>query len=562
MRFLFKNKKQYKDLDPDQIFLDSENLPSFDSSQCEGQIQIPLSTKSVLALSIIFFLFIGFYLIRVFNLQVVHGSKNADITENNRLRHNIIFADRGVIFDRNGVPLAWNEVPLLDYEFSQRKYIKDGGFSHILGYLKYPQKDNHGFYYRTSFEPKTGVEFFYDDILSGENGLQIVEVDAVNNLVSSSTTRTAEHGQSLYLSIDSRIQNKVYETIKKLSEDVGFRGGVGLIMDISSGELISAVSYPEFDSNLMTAGITNEELKILQEDENKPFLNRMTDGLYTPGSIIKPYMAVAGLTEGVIDQNTIIVSTGSLIIPNPYNPDEPSVFNDWKTHGPVTIRDALAYSSNEFFYQVGGGYKSQRGIGIEKIKEYMTMFGFGKLVKDSFFTGPEGTIPDPEWKAEHFGDDPWRLGDTYFTSIGQYGFQVTPIQVIRAISAIASGGSILNPTIAKNLEPVRAEKLDIDSDIINIIHEGMRQGVLQGTAVGLNTKDVEIAAKTGTAELGVIKENVNSWVTGFFPYEKPRYAFVFMMERGARTNLIGGVYVARTVIDWMAQNTPEYFEIK
>ena len=175
------------------------------------------------------------------------------------------------------------------------------------------------------------------------------------------------------------------------------------------------------------------------------------------------------------------------------------------------------------------------------------------------FDGPEGTIPNPEWKERVFDGDPWRVGDTYFTSIGQYGVQVTPLQVVRAMGALVNGGKVINPVLIHGEDAVIVNQItDIDEEHFRTVRDGMRQGVLEGTAGGLNMSEVAIAAKTGTAELGVSKANVNSWITGFWPYEDPRYAFVIVMEKGKRSNLIGGVAVARQLFDWIKVNKPEY----
>jgi len=192
---------------------------------------------------------------------------------------------------------------------------------------------------------------------------------------------------------------------------------------------------------------------------------------------------------------------------------------------------ALAVSSNVYFYEIGGGYQDQEGLGIFKIEEYLSLFGFGSKTGANVFSEQEGVIPTPEWKAGVFDGEKWRIGDTYNTSIGQYGFQVTPIQVARGIAAIANSGNLLTPKIV--LDDEKSEKkvnIDIPEEYFKVIKEGMRMAVTEGTAQGLHLPFVNVAAKTGTAERGVTKKFVNSWITGFFPYENPKYAFVVIME--------------------------------
>jgi len=264
-----------------------------------------------------------------------------------------------------------------------------------------------------------------------------------------------------------------------------------------------------------------------------------------------------------VSPSTTVLSEEQMLVPNPYDPDNPSYFSDWKAHGNVNVRRALAMSSNIYFYQVGGGYTptGQEGIGITKLEEYFRMFGFGSAVNDPLLGGLSGTIPNPKWKEEVFDGEPWRLGDTYFTSIGQYGVQVTPVQVARAVAALANGGRLLQPTLNTTDAVFVTRTIEsIDQAHFDTVRAGMRDAVVDGTAKGLNIPETAVAAKTGTAELGVSKARVNSWVTGFWPYEEPKYAFVIVMEQGSRSNLIGGVAVMRRVFDWMRVYAPEWLE--
>jgi penicillin-binding protein 2 len=274
-------------------------------------------------------------------------------------------------------------------------------------------------------------------------------------------------------------------------------------------------------------------------------------------------MAMAALSEKIITPEKQILSTGQIEIANPYKKGEKTVFKDWRAQGWVDMRKAIEVSSDVYFYEIGGGFENQRGLGIANIDKYMRIFGFGSKVGFGEHQGKDGVIPTPEWKKENFKGEDWMLGDTYHTAIGQYGFQVTPLQELRAIASIANGGYLVNPRlkIASTTDVIEKKKLDFDPSFFGVVREGMRQSATDGTAKGLNTSDVKIAAKTGTAELGVSKKMVNSWVVGFFPYEKPRYAFVVIMERGPRENLIGATYVMRQTVDYMAKETPEYFKV-
>lgn len=561
---LGKRSTSQKEMYPDEVFLDSSNLSEFDVYQFEGFIEKPISRKTFIFMGSFFMVSILIFSFQLWTIQIKEGEAYIQKSENNHLKHSLIFSDRGMIYGRDGSRLAWNYIDLDNntndsVEFSKRNY-DSYGMSHILGFVKYPAKDNKGFYYQKEFIGKEGVENTYNDILSGQNGLKIIETDVFGQIQSESVIKSPEPGDNIYLSIDSRIQKKFFDIIKDTAETFNFLGGVGIIMDIESGEIISMVNFPEYDSSVLTEGGDEDEIEKYINDDGKPFLNRSISGLYTPGSIIKPFVAVGALNENLIDPDKKIMSTGSISVPNPYFPDLYTVFTDWKAHGLVNMREALAVSSNVYFYNIGGGFEDQKGLGISNIEKYVKMFGFGAETGIDLEGERVGVIPNPVWKSQNFSDGLWRLGDTYNTSIGQYGFTVTPIQAVRATAALANGGYLVEPSIVLNNKGTR-NRINIDERSLEIVKEGMRQAVLDGTARNANSSFVSIAAKTGTAEVGTQRRFVNSWLVGFFPYEEPKYAFTIMMERGPRDNLVGSVYVFRQLIDWMGENTPEYLNL-
>ncbi len=553
------NNGRNREIAPDEIFMDSQNLPQFDNDQFEGRLDKPISKISLSVLVIFFFLLMGTYIARAWVLQVKNGNVYADRSENNRLRHTPIFAPRSIISDRNGVELAWNS-PSDDSYIPIRKYITEPGMAHVLGYVQYPSKDSAGFYYQEDFQGIDGVEKYFDEKLQGTNGLKLIEVDAHGKVQSANTIKPPKQGVDLVLSIDSRLQTKMYKAIEDIATRVGFAGGAGVMMDVTNGEILAMTSYPEYDSEVMSSKTDVARVKSFLNSKSKPFLDRVTDGLYVPGSIVKPYMALGALNEKTIDPLKKILSTGSISIVNDYDPTLSTVFKDWKALGWLDMRHAIAMSSDVYFYVLGGGYKEQKGLGIANINKYTDMFGFGHKIEDSFFTGAVGVVPSPEWKKKTFDGETWRLGNTYHTTIGQYGFQASPIQIVRGMAAIATKGILRNPSIIKGEPGPVIRDIPIPSSYFDIIHEGMRLGTVEGTGKALNVPYVEIATKTGTAELGVSKDNVNSWVTGFFPYTRPHYAFAVVMEKGSVHNLIGAVAAMKEVVEWMSVNTPEYFK--
>ncbi len=554
--------KKYKDIDPDEIFLDSSNLPEFDTHQFEGRLEKPISKTSLIVLAL-FFVFIGMvYVSRVWALQVKGGDMYILKSEKNRLRNTLVFAERGIIYDRNEKELAWNVLGE-DTNFSFRKYVDIAGLGHVLGYVKYPSKDTYGFYYRPDFEGFDGIEKFYNDRLRGAHGLKIVEVDALGKIQSENIIKPTKDGSNITLSIDAGVQNKLYEKIKEVATDLGFVGGAGVIMDVHTGEILASTSYPEYSSQVLTDGDNADLIKSYVNSKRRIFLNRVSNGTYTPGSIVKTVMAMGVLNEGVIDPNKKILSTGSISLPNQYDDTKFSIFKDWKAHGWVDLKRALAVSSNVYFYEVGGGYKDQKGIGIANIEKYAKLFGLGEKTGIDLPGEVSKPIPSPAWKAVNFPNDQWRVGDTYNTVIGQYGFQVTPIQMARTVGAIANYGKVLQPSLLLGdtfSVPRVLRTLDIPRKYFDIVHEGMRDTVVSGSAPGLKFLSVEVAAKTGTAQVGRGNQYINSWLVGFFPYKNPKYSFAILMEEGDLEGGAASVRVMSQILDWMSVYVPEYIK--
>lgn len=543
------------EISPEDVFLDSENISKLNLNQMEGHLERPLS-KYVFYVSILFiFLLIGGFGARLFAMQIVEGKAYKEKADRNHLKSTPIFALRGTISDRNGTLLAWNTLGTSTKEVPERTYTSTLGFSHLLGYVSYPKKDSSGIFWQEEYIGKDGIERQYQTLLQGVPGERVIAINARQEVEAENVTVDPTHGENIRLSIDAGVQAKLQERIKTLAQEYGYTAGAGAIMDIHTGELLALTSYPEYDNNLITNAKTKEENSQVGKDlldKRQKFLNRAVSGLFTPGSTVKPFMAIAALMEGVITPEKSIFSSGALVIKNKYGgPD--TVFKDWKAHGYVDMREAIAVSSDEYFYQIGGGYMDQPGLGIDRINTYASMFGFGTTTGIDLPGEEYGVVPSQAWKQKVFGED-WLVGNTYHTSIGQYGFQLTPLELIRGIASIANGGSLVTPHLLLGL-PTEVTELPLKKKDLQVIQEGMRQGVLDGTGRVLNIPGVNIASKSGTAELGVRKDLINSWITGYFPYEDPKYAFVVIMEKGSAKNLHGAVFAARETIEWMRDNT-------
>ncbi len=560
MRRNWGKKRLRVEVDPDEILIDTQNLSELDVDRFEGRLERPLSRRSMGIAAAVLLLGGVVLLGRAGGLQILDGVAYAKQAEDNQLAEQIIFADRGIISDRAGRPLAWNSRPsATSTEFAERVYAQYRGIGHVLGYVKPPAKDSSGYYYRNEYVGLDGAELAYDATLKGVNGVTLTETDARGKVVSSSATQAPQNGAPLTLSIDAGVSQMLYDSLARHAQDAGATGAAGVIIDVRTGELLALVSYPEYSPETVVAG-EKTAIAAYNSDKRLPFLNRATDGLYAPGSIVKPVVAAAALQEGVITPQTQIVSTGQISVPNPYDPEHPSIFKDWRVNGLMTVRDAIAVSSDVFFYEVGGGFQSQAGLGIARLDQYFKRFGIGQDAGLAGFSEKAGTIPSPEWKAATFPQDPtWRIGDTYHTAIGQYGTQLTPLQAARMIAVVANGGRLMTPTLVASSSP-QGSDVGVDPADLAISREGMRQGVTQGIATAVNFPFVHVAAKTGTAQVGLHNEAQNAWMVGFWPYESPHYAFAVVLEHMPAGTPIGGSIVMSDFLTALNAGAPQYLQ--
>lgn len=564
--------KRVREIAPDEIFLDSSNLPAHDPRQFEGRVERPLARQAILGVGVVFALAVLAFSIRAFDLEVVNGAAYADASRNNRLDRSLIFAARGIIYDRTGRPLAWNEAPPVSGAsdaartatstvYALRRYTSLPGFAHLLGFVRYPKADASGAWWREEYTPISGTELEFDQVLRGVNGSSMVETDARGRVMREHIVAPPQNGSDVKLSVDAEVESTLYKQLSAHAFAQGFQGGASVIMDVRTGEILAITSFPEYDPNAFAAGDAGAVRATLR-DPRTPLLNRAVAGVYTPGSIVKPIFAAAALNERVISPDTEILSTGAITIPNPYDPAHPSVFRDWTVHGLVDMRTAIAVSSDEYFYTIGGGYGGQAGLGINRLDEYARRFGLGTTTGIALGHELSGVIPTPAWKAEVFGpDDPWRIGNTYHTAIGQYGFQITPIQAVRFISAIANGGKLITPQLIASSTPQYTD-VGIPDQYLEIVREGMRLAVVSprkdATVKALNIGGITIAAKTGTAQLGLRNESMNSWSVGFWPADDPHYAYATVLEKAPAGTLSGAAPAMLPFFEWLIANKPQY----
>jgi penicillin-binding protein 2 len=549
-------KRRDSEISPDEIFLDSSNLPNFNQGSLEGRLEKPLSRTPYVGMGIVIVIIFCVLVGQAAHLEIGMGALYAKQSEDNLLRPEVIFAQRGAVMDRNGVPLITNQPTVGG--FVQRIY-KTPGFSELLGYVSYPKKDSSGQYYDTDIKGLAGIEDSFNTQLSGSNGTLLVEQNALGKTISQGSSIPVQNGQNLTLSIDSRAQTAMYTAIQQLADRIPFQGGAGIMMNVQTGEVIALASYPEYDSNVLSSGGPSSTIAGYSTDPREPYLNRPVEGLYTPGSVVKPIEASGAVTDGTIDPSKTIDDIGYITIPNPYDPLHPTKFVDWKPIGVEDLRKAIAFSSDVYFYMVGGGYDGQKGLGIDRLAFWYNTFGFTSKTGIQLPGENSGFVPTPAWKLKTTGVA-WNIGDTYHTAIGQYAMQVTPIEEARAIASIANGGRLLTPTLIKGAAP-SGETLAVSSAALEVVREGMREGVTGGgTSTGLNDMSfVQPAGKTGTAQLGLHNEFFNAWAVGFWPYNDPKYAYVVMMEHGPSGESLGGIYVMHQFFETLHSVAPEYF---
>lgn len=432
-------------------------------------------------------------------------------------------------------------------ESEKRDYLLSSAAVHLLGYVGRPSREDLAS--RPGIRPtgtlgKTGLEFQYEQFLGGTAGEKLLEVNAAGEPVRERYIEKAEPGHDVVLEIDADLQRFAAETLARHIKALGKKAGAFVAVDPRNGAIRALVSYPSFDPNPFGGGFSQKEFERLAKDPGNPFFNRAISGGYPSGSTIKPILAVAALEEGTIEPTTTIYDPGYISVPNPYDALNPTIFKDWKALGLVDMRRALALSANVYFYTIGGGYGDIKGLGIERIERYLERFGWGRPSGIDLPSEYGGLIPDPEKKKTIRPKDPyWRIGNTYITAIGQGDLQVTPLQLALSTAAIANGGTLWKPRIARavvdeekqpiqEFPPVAVARDLARPESLDVVREGMRAAVTEGSATALRDLFFTSAGKTGTAQTGAYGKN-HGWFTGFAPYENPEIAVAVLVEEGS-----------------------------
>lgn len=422
-----------------------------------------------------------------------------------------------------------------------REYVDPFVFSALLGYTGSAEVSG-------TIAGKAGLEASHDDVLRGVDGVRIVYRDARGMAFQEKRVREAVAGATLTTTIDAPFQRYFYERFTAGLTELNKTSGVGIAMNPKTGEVLALVSFPSFDNNNPAAYLN---------DSLKPLFNRAISGVFSPGSTIKPLVALAALHERLVTPLFTVHSPGYLELPNPYNPDHPSRFLDWRPQGVVDMYSALARSSNVYFYVVGGGCTvstcnavgRSKGLGIYTLNEYWKKFGLDAITDIDLAGEAVGFLPNPEEKQKRTGT-PWRIGDTYNVSIGQGDLGVTPIRLLTFFSSIANKGIMMQPHLRYTESPAALMDYSSWTDELAVVRQGLRDVVLKpyGTANALYDLPYKTAGKTGSAQFA---NNVktNAFFIGYGPAHDAQIAVLILVE-DAKTGSLNAVPIGKDVLKW------------
>ncbi|MBD2485787.1 penicillin-binding protein 2 [Planktothrix sp. FACHB-1365] len=530
----------------------------------------------------------GVHSFRLVQLQLIDGPKNRERAEENRIRLIPIPSNRGYILDRNNKPLAANhltralyvwpkeqtpeqwsqiatmlspvlnmtpekilapiqkvgyhsptavritqfltpeafvwlgeksaELPGLEVRTESNRYYPQGSLgSQVLGYIgeataeelkKHPQ------WPMGMIVGQLGIEARANEALSGVWGSRLIEVNSLNQELRELGQRPSKGGKNVKLTLDLDLQ-------KTAEAALGDQRGAAVALNAKTGEILVMASSPRFDPNIFTKPISQKQWEELQNQDD-PFLNRALQG-YPPGSTFKIVSSAAGMGSGKFSPDSMQQTYSSITVGG-------ITFNEHSGgYGVIGFRDALAFSSNTFYYQLG------MAVGPEAIAEWGKRLGIGNTSLDllGLQEGSEGFIPTPENKEKTYGE-PWYLGDTVTMSIGQGAVLATPLELAVMVASIANGGYRVKPHLLEELThtaTAKPEPTGMKPEVVQVIKEGLISVVEYGTATVMNDGSIPLTGgKTGTSE--VLGQTSHSLYVAFGPASKPEIAIAVVVENG------------------------------
>ena len=441
------------------------------------------------------------------------------------------------LYDLNGVK------PVISIS---RNYPFKENFTHLIGYVSQANQDDIEFSeaIKKNFVPglkvgKVGLEKTFEEKLIGTNDIERYEVNAYGRRISQLEFQKGEKGKTLRLTIDTEVQKLANELLKD-------KAGSICVMDIYTGAVVAMHSSPSFDPNLFVFGISQDDWQLIRNDPMKPLVNKTLQGNYSPGSTIKPIVALSALENGIVNTSFTVRCTGKTEM---YG----QTYHCWKKkgHGYVSLRNAMKQSCDTYFYEVA------RKLGVDKLSETAKKFGLGeKVFGDLFDIEKKGLIPNTQWKKNALGKG-WLLGETIITGIGQGYIQTTPIQLCLMTAQIANGGYKIYPHLVVD-DKVKDQPMDKftplykNSKNIKIVQDAIfgSTNEVMGTSYRsrIDNPKYQFAGKTGTAQVKKITEEEreldlktfqipyeqrdHALYVAFGPYKNPRYALSVIVEHG------------------------------
>ncbi len=452
-----------------------------------------------------------------------------------------------------------------------RSYPMGPVFSSVVGYtgrVTAADLAAHPSLTASDFVGKAGIEAFYDRTLRGTPGIDMHYENAFGKILAEGKQTAPQAGGAIHLTIDGGLQEELYTAVKQGLASLGRKVGLGLAMDPRTGKILALVNLPGYDNNAFSqsGAAAATEIGNLLTSPERPLFNRIVNGVYNPGSTIKPVDAVGALADGVVTPQRTMFSPGYLLVPDPYNSSTPTRYADWRYQGTVDLASALAQSSDVYFYIVGGGSPPRttpllndprdygvNGLGPAGLDKWWQTFGLGKPTGIDLPDEAAGFLPTPAWKKQREGK-PWLLGDTYNVAIGQGSLTLTPLQILDYISAIANGGTIWRPYLNADSTPAVNENLLQYAQEIKAVQQGMVEGVSSplGTSYTLHNLPLSVCAKTGSAQVKFNTEE-NALFVGYAPCDNPKIALLILIENSKQGSL-NAVPIAGKVLNWYYWN--------
>ncbi len=468
-------------------------------------------------------LILGFLVLigRLVDLQIIKGEYYRNLSEGNRIDRIKIKAERGKILARGGEVLNGQD------------------FAHLTGYLSETNADElgkidskcieNGPYKLGQIVGRGGLQEQYNCVLSGIDGEELIEVNSLGEKIRSIGTKNAIKGNDLVTNIDYSLQKAI---AKEMNDKTG-----SVVATDKKGRVLALFSSPSFDPENISPSLT---------DSNLPLFNRAIGGLYHPGSIFKPLVAIAALETEKIDKNFRYIDNGVVTVESMYGNYS---YTNWYftqyggKEGEIDLTKALARSTDTFFYKIG------EAVGIQGLVDWMKKFGLTKPTDIDVGGEILSLIPTPDWK-EKVKKEKWFLGNTYHFSIGQGDLALTAVGIHRADLAVVNNGKLCSLKIVGDTE---CTQLKIKKENLELVKEGMKKACATG-GTGFTFFDfaekhngLEVACKTGTAETNE-DDKTHAWFFSFAPIENPEIVLTVMVEKSGEGSKVAGP-IARKIMD-------------